>query len=206
MWGNCINWNCDFILFYCTDKACLVRTIKYAQIPYLSKMKLPPLGKYFSASYHQGKKIAKSAGEIGTKHAMSLHNAVPTKKQTRDFAVKTKRSIDSTLKGVNTEAAETKVMAQSFFQLLESKLDLTNRKEPPTEEEVKKAIEQLKDVGRISVFATISIIPGGGFSLIGLELLARKYGVKNFTIVPSSFRTKKNKDFNTGLDIVIPKD
>ena len=125
--------------------------------------------------------MAKSASDITLK-------AVPSKKQTREFAVKTKKSIDSTLKGVNTEAAETKVMAQSFFQLLESKLDLTNRKEPPTEEEVKKAIEQLKDVGRISVFATISIIPGGGFSLIGLELLARKYGIKNFTIVPSSFR------------------
>lgn len=155
-------------------------------------MKLPPLGKYFSASYHQGKRIAKSAGDIGLK-------AVPTKKQTRDFAVKTKSSIDSTLKGVNTEAAETKVMAQSFFQLLESKLDISNRKEPPTEEEVEKAIEQLKDVGRISVFATISIIPGGGFSLIGLELLARKYGIKNFTIVPSSFRKKVEEERKAGI-------
>ncbi len=146
-------------------------------------MKFPPLGKYLGAGYGQGKKIVKSAGEMSLK-------AVPTKKQTREFAIKTKKAIDSSLKGVNTEATETKVMAQSFFQFLESKLDLTKRKEPPTEEEVKKAIEQLKDVGRISVFATISIIPGGGFSLIGLELLARKYGVKNFSIVPSSFRKK----------------
>jgi len=153
-------------------------------------MKLPLFGKYFGATYGQAKKIAKSAGEMSLK-------AVPTKKQTREFAIKTKRSIDFTLESVNTEAVETKVMAQSFFQLLESKLDLTNRKEPPTEEEVKKAIEQLKDVGKISVFATISIIPGGGFSLIGLELLARKYGVKNFSIVPSSFRKKMEADQKT---------
>ena len=71
---------------------------------------------------------------------------------------------------------------------------MSNRKEPPSEEEVKAAIEQLKDIGRISVFATVSILPGGGFSLIGLELLARKYGIKNFTLVPSSFRKKRKKD------------
>lgn len=108
------------------------------------------------------------------------------------FANSTKRAIYKTANGFGEEAVETKQMAQSFFKLLEAKLDLTNRKEPPTEEEVKAAIEQLKDVGRLSVFATISILPGGGFSLIGLEILARKFGVKNFTFVPSAFRKKKN--------------
>ena len=158
-------------------------------------MKLPLLRKYFGLSYNQGKKIAKSAGKMTLK-------AVPSKKQAKDFARKTKLSVDSTLKSANTEATETKVMAKSFFQLLESKLDLTNRKKPPTEEEVKNAIEQLKDVGRISVFATISVIPGGGFSLIGLELLARKYGIKNFSFVPSSFRKNVEDDRNNqGLKV-----
>ena len=107
------------------------------------------------------------------------------------FANGTKKAIQKTLTGVGEEATETKHMAQSFFKLLESKLDLKNRKEPPTPEEVKASIEQLKDVGRLSVFATVSILPGGGFSLIGLELLARKFGVKNFTFIPSAFRKKK---------------
>lgn len=110
------------------------------------------------------------------------------------FANHAKHAIDKTMDGVGQEAKETKEMGQLFFRLLESKLDLKNRKQPPTPEEVKRAIEQLKDVGRISVFATISILPGGGFSLIGLELLARKFGVKNFTFVPSSFRRKVTKD------------
>lgn len=108
----------------------------------------------------------------------------------RLFARKTKRSITYIGKGFGQEYDETKDMAKVFFNLLGDKLNLSERKTEPTEEEVKKAIEQLKDVGRLSVFTSISLIPGGGFSLIGLELLARKFGVKNFTFVPSAFRKK----------------
>ena len=104
------------------------------------------------------------------------------------FARKTKKALSKTMDATSEEAQETKEMAKLFFKLLESKLDLSNRKEPPTPEEVKVAIEQLKDVGRFSVFATVSILPAGGIGLIGLEILARKMGVKNFTFVPSAFR------------------
>ena len=110
----------------------------------------------------------------------------------RRFARRTKKSIHFTMEGLGKEAKETKEMGRLFFRMLESKLDLKKRKTPPTPEEVKKAIEQLKDVGRISVFASISILPGGGFSLIGLELLARKFGIKEFTFVPSAFRSKNS--------------
>jgi hypothetical protein len=75
--------------------------------------------------------------------------------------------------------------------MLEAKLDLSGRKEPPTEEEVRAAIEQLKDVGRFSVFATLVILPGGVVSLLGLELLARKFGIRGFNLIPGSFRKKK---------------
>lgn len=107
-----------------------------------------------------------------------------------DYAATRKNLIEKTMEGFGSEARETKEMARLFFRLLEQKLDLNERDEPPTEEEVKEAIEQLKDIGRLSVFATISILPGGGISLIGLELLAKKFGVKNFTFVPTSFRKK----------------
>ena len=116
------------------------------------------------------------------------------------MARKTKKGIIITMRGMGQEAKETKDMAKSFFRLLESKLDMENRKTPPSPEEVKAAIEQLKDVGRFSVFASISILPGGGFSLIGLEILARKFGIKNFTFIPSACRKKEedkvNKDEN----------
>ena len=109
----------------------------------------------------------------------------------RLFARKAKKSVIFVGKGFGQEYGETKEMAKVFYSLLEEKLSLSNRETMPNEEEVKKAIEQLKDVGRLSVFTSISLLPGGGFSLIGLELLAKKFGVKNFTFVPSAFRNNE---------------
>jgi len=108
------------------------------------------------------------------------------------YAITRKNLIEKTMTGFGQEARETREMAQFFFRMLEKKLKLKERSEPPTKEEVKAAIEQLKDIGRISVFASVSILPGGGISLIGLEMLARKFGVKNFTFIPTSFRKKEN--------------
>ncbi len=103
------------------------------------------------------------------------------------FAAIAKRSIEGGFRKVGNEARETREMAHAFYSLLEHKLNLHDRTEPPTEDEVKEAIEQLKDVGRFSVFTTAVILPGGAISLLGLEMLARKFGI-NFTFIPSSFR------------------
>ena len=84
-------------------------------------------------------------------------------------------------------------MASSFFRLLEHKLKLNERTDPPSKEEVKAAVGQLKDVGRFSIFVTAVILPGGVISLIGLELLAKKYGI-NFSLIPSAFKKKKKED------------
>lgn len=109
----------------------------------------------------------------------------------RKYANKTRSLIEEGVRAFGEEAGETEQMALSFFKLLEAKLDLNGRKEAPTEEEVKAAIEQLKDVGRFSFFTTMVILPGGVVSLLGLELLARKFGIKGFSLIPSSFRKKK---------------
>ena len=103
------------------------------------------------------------------------------------YAQKARRFIDRTMKGLDQEASETREMTSSFFRLLEHELKLNERTEPPSKEEVKAAVEQLKDVGRFSVFVTAVILPGGVISLVGLELLARKYGI-DFSFIPSSFR------------------
>ena len=112
----------------------------------------------------------------------------------KKYASTAKEHITEGVKAMGKEALETETMARSFFKMLESKLDLSGRTEPPTEEEVKAAIEQLKDVGRFSIFATLVILPGGVVSLVGLELLARKFGIKGFNLVPSSFRKKKGSN------------
>ncbi len=112
----------------------------------------------------------------------------------RKYAIKTKKLLQEGVSIVGEEAGETEEMARSFFKLLEAKLDLSGRKVPPTEEEVKAAIEQLKDVGRFSIFTTLVILPGGVISLVGLELLARKFGIKTFNLIPSSFRKRQKSN------------
>ncbi len=112
----------------------------------------------------------------------------------KKYAAKTNDLISKGVKAVGQEAEETEQMARSFFKILEAKLNLNDRTDPPSEEEVKAAIEQLKDVGRFSIFATLVILPGGVVSLLGLELLAKRFGVKGFNLIPSSFRKKKKSN------------
>ncbi|MBS3770558.1 MAG: hypothetical protein V5A47_05235 [Bacteroidales bacterium] len=123
------------------------------------------------------------------------------------FASRAKYSVEDFLEGMGEEYNETVEMSRFFFKLLEEKLQLRERETPPSKEEVKKAIEQLKDMGRVGIFASVSILPGGGLSLLGLEILARKFGIKNFTFIPSSFRKrlykedyKKQKDGKNNMD------
>ncbi len=111
------------------------------------------------------------------------------------YAQKAGKVIHRTMRGFDKEAGETREMAVSFFRLLEHKLNLNERTEPPSKEEVRAAIEQLKDVGKFSVFVTAVLLPGGVISLVGLELLAQKYGIK-FSFIPSAFR-KKNQERGT---------
>jgi hypothetical protein len=113
------------------------------------------------------------------------------------YARKAKFHIDKVLKGVDKEAEETREMASSFFRLLEHKLNLNERTDPPSKEEVKAAVQQLKDVGRFSIFVTAVILPGGVISLIGLELLAKQYGI-NFSLIPSAFKKKKKENDPSG--------
>jgi hypothetical protein len=95
------------------------------------------------------------------------------------FASRAKGSVEEFLEGMGEEYNETVEMSRFFFKLLEEKLQLRERETPPSKEEVKK-----------------SILPGGGLSLLGLEILARKFGIKNFSFIPSSFRKRFYKENN----------
>ena len=139
------------------------------------------------------KELKKAAWNLPIKDSRSHRFA-------RKYAAKTNQLITDGVNAVGQEAEETEQMARSFFKMLEAKLDLTGRTDPPTEEEVKAAIEQLKDMGRFSVFATLVILPGGIVSLVGLELLARRFGIKGFNLVPSSFLKKKKTNLPAQRD------
>lgn len=129
---------------------------------------------------------------FGTGKSMR-REGIGSREHSRKFAQKAMHLIDSGMRRMGNEASETKEMAQSFFRLLSHKLNMHERSDPPSEEEVLEAIEQLKDVGRLSVFTTAVILPGGAVSLLGLEMLARRFGI-HFTFVPSSFR--KNAEWS----------
>ena len=111
------------------------------------------------------------------------------------FAESAKKSLEGFLQGMGEEYDETVSMAKFFYKYLERKLNLKERETPPSKEEVREAIEQLKDMGRIGVFASVSILPGGGLSLLGLEILARKMGITSFSFIPSSFRKRLYKKY-----------
>ena len=113
------------------------------------------------------------------------------------FAENAKKSLESFLESMGEEYDETVEMGKYFYHYLENKLNLKERDTPPSKEEVKQAIEQLKDMGRAGVFASVSIIPGGGLSLLGLEILARKLGIKNFSFIPSAFRKRLYEKFDS---------
>lgn len=114
------------------------------------------------------------------------------------YSKKTLALMKKGMKAMGNEVNETEEMAIAFFRILEHKLNLNSRSDPPTEEEVKAAIQQLKDVGRFSLFTTMVILPGGVISLAGIELLARKLGLKDFTLIPTSFRKKKQENEDLG--------
>ena len=82
----------------------------------------------------------------------------------RKYAIKTKDLIQEGVSIVGDEAGET---------------DLFTR------------VEDALDMGRFSIFTTLVILPGGVVSLLGLELLARKFGIKGFNLFPSSFRKRQ---------------
>lgn len=106
----------------------------------------------------------------------------------QEFARNARQRIEQTASRFGREGKETREMAETYFRLLSQRLELSERDTPPSPEEVKAANDQLKDVARVSIFASVSIIPAGAASLMGLELLARSFGIKSFTLVPSSFR------------------
>lgn len=103
------------------------------------------------------------------------------------FAHWTAGKIVQIKKGMGTEKQETKDMMKIFFRLLYKKLFPGGKRVEPSKEEIKRAIAQLKDVGKVAVIAGILLIPLAfdDLSIIGLELLARKFGL---TFLPSAMK------------------
>ena len=106
------------------------------------------------------------------------------KKGSVDLAQKSKEAAIETGKGFAKEGKQTARMTKTFFRLLKSKLRYREGDPVPHHRTVKAAINQLKDVGRVSAVAASFAVPIPGLLLV-LELTARRFGT---TIFPSALK------------------
>jgi hypothetical protein len=89
---------------------------------------------------------------------------------------------ESTVAKLNEERIETKEMMSTFSNLLTQYLPNGRQ---PTSNELKEAIEQLKDVHRMAAILIMSVVPGSVITLPAIYALGKKIGVD---ILPSAFR------------------
>ena len=108
----------------------------------------------------------------------------------RDSLRKAKKFVEVIVKklvvGMKQEKQETKEMVRIFLKMLSKRLG--NRPDKATPEEVKAAMEQLKDMGKVAAaaFALFGPLPAGDEALlIGTELLAKKF---DMSIFPSALK------------------
>ena len=94
------------------------------------------------------------------------------------------------------EGLETAEMASVFNRLLRKKLNLKNRKDTPTKEELDEALKQLKDVPKLLPFAAVMLaapIPGSSTMYIIFGYFLNKKTKGKINILPDSFYNVLNK-------------
>ena len=96
------------------------------------------------------------------------------------------------------EGVETRDMLKTFVKHGKGQLLLSKQAEPPTEEEIQQAIDQLKDLPRFLPFIVFVTVPVPGIteSYVLLAVTLEKWLGEKFSLLPSSFRNilEKLKD------------
>lgn len=92
--------------------------------------------------------------------------------------------------GFKGEVEDNSEMISTFYHQLRYKLNIENREDIPTEEEMKKAIEQLKDIPKFTAIASTFLLPIPG-ATIGYIYLVR--GIEKLTnnkidLLPDNFK------------------
>lgn len=88
------------------------------------------------------------------------------------------------------EAVETRDMANTFGKLLAAKLKISKKRELPTEQEIREAMEQLKDIPRFLPFFTVIFLPVPGITeaYIFLAVTLEKLSKGSISLLPSQIR------------------
>lgn len=98
------------------------------------------------------------------------------------------KSVSGIISGLKQEREETRAMMRTFFNVLTQKLP---KGQQPQQEEIKEALEQLKDVNKMAGLLLISITPGSLVTLPALCVLARRYGIE---LLPSAFKKETEQE------------
>ncbi len=91
----------------------------------------------------------------------------------------TKKTFNSFKRFIRRESIQTKHMLITFKRLLHKQM---GGKSQPTQEDIKEAIKQLKDVGRITILTPLLFLPGSVVTIPFLVKLGKRYGID---ILPS---------------------
>ena len=89
------------------------------------------------------------------------------------------KSIYSYKQAIKRESQETKEMLLTFKDLLHSQI---GDKKEPTKDDIKAAIKQLKDVGKMTILTPLFFLPGSFITIPLLVKLGKRYGID---ILPS---------------------
>ncbi len=94
------------------------------------------------------------------------------------------------------EGAETKQMIQTFALKGKHRLHLTDPEKGPTEEEMRQAVKQLKDIPRFLPFFVFIVAPMPGVTegYVLLAITLEKWLGQKVNLLPSHFRDVFKKD------------
>jgi len=106
------------------------------------------------------------------------------------------KSVSHILTGLKQEKEETRTMMRTFFNVLTQKLPQGKQ---PEEQEIKEALEQLKDVHKMAGLLLVSITPGSIVTLPALCALGRRYGIE---LLPSAFQKDDEADIELLEDVL----
>lgn len=101
------------------------------------------------------------------------------------------------LGNLKQEKRETQEMMQTFFQLLTQKLPKGHR---PDEDEIRAALEQLKDVHKMAGLFLIALTPGSVITFPALCALGRRYGIE---LLPSAFQKGDEKEIDILEEVIL---
>lgn len=107
------------------------------------------------------------------------------------------KTVSKVIDGLKQEKEETRAMMHTFFGVLTQKLPSGNK---PDEQEIKEALEQLKDVHKMAGLLVVSITPGSVVTLPALCALGRRYGIE---LLPSAFHKSEEVEIELLEEVLI---